>query len=960
MKIGVIPKTMTNPEPPDYAALIRAVTPNSERKHPEWLDPGQPLFSPKRGQGEVMSWMGNILIAKFPGYSIPVQFKNWQQSVETGEIAPVSAPASSSQSEEKGAGEVESASFCQVSAAEIAAIPQPKFRAIAQELASNLSAVRITPPASGSLDAIPKDLPSPLQNALRELRIHQLYSHQIEALDCLRKGCDLSIVTPTASGKTLCYNLAILEDCLKNPQTSALYIFPLKALAFDQFRKLQRIVDTFPPEQRVKVGQITGDTPPDKRLGLFVPHLPNILAVSPDLLHHQLSKIPRVSQWEPWRQFLQRLRWVVIDESHTYTGAFGAHFTNLMRRLRRAVDSVRGKSSKLQFICSSATIGNPRDMAMRFSGRTSQPDRLHLIEGSGAGSAGRTVLCLAPSDTANSEACKIVLSWLQQDLSGIVFCNSRGAVKKLVDLIQKESTRHVNSCLAEKVTAFYGSLKSDRRQNIISKLQRGKYRVIVSTSALEAGLDLPELDCCLVKGYPGSIMSFRQRLGRAGRINPGLVIFLPVAQSSLDYYYGKHPDKLLSGEVESAAFNPNYPTIVSKHIECCCVESGLPDVEVESRFDAAGGAVAEALLDQDRLFLSPNSTLRGWGEPHGRVNIRGNAIDTVQLIDENTEQSFEEMPRDMAYREVFPGAIYTAFDEGNRLVTYQCQSLDIDQNKAILYPFKEDPSLFTEPDLGLQIQLLENLLEAPRIIHTSLPEARLRLTLGWGEITSEVTGYKLCKREYRHTCMNVKCRCHQQLLNGKICTSCGRNLKSNEINTLIKSVPFNPPYQIQYQAPVVKVEVNSPLIAAITGEVDRHKASAKNQYGEDIPQELKGLFKTPPVAVALHSIAHQIQLAVPLVVLSSTRDVNCTVEQDDSGIVAYFFDTTDGGNGASEEIGKQLPLFAAKAMSLASNCECSDGCPKCLIQIGCPQQNQGLHKKVGLFLLEAIATNSSI
>ncbi|WP_333313505.1 element excision factor XisI family protein [Microcoleus sp. Z1_B5] len=193
---------MTNPEPPDYAALIRAVTPNSERKHPEWLDPGQPLFSPKYGQGEVISWMGNILIAKFPGYSIPVQFKNWQQSVETGEIAPVSAPASSSQSEEKGAGEVESASFCQVSAAEIAAIPQPKFRAIAQELASHLSAVRITPPASGSLYAIPRDLPSPLQNALRGLGIHELYSHQIEALDCLRQGGDLSIVTPTASGKT--------------------------------------------------------------------------------------------------------------------------------------------------------------------------------------------------------------------------------------------------------------------------------------------------------------------------------------------------------------------------------------------------------------------------------------------------------------------------------------------------------------------------------------------------------------------------------------------------------------------------------------------------------------------------------------------------------------------------------------------------------------------------------------
>jgi DEAD/DEAH box helicase domain-containing protein len=253
------------------------------------------------------------------------------------------------------------------------------------------------------------------------------------------------------------------------------------------------------------------------------------------------------------------------------------------------------------------------------------------------------------------------------------------------------------------------------------------------------------------------------------------------------------------------------------------------------------------------------------------------------------------MPRHLAYREVFFGAIYTAFDEGNRLVTYRCQSLDIDHNKAILRFFEEYSSLFTEPDLDLPIKLLEN-QEDPRIIHTGLPEARLRLTLGRGEITSQVTGYKLCKREYRPTCTNIKCRRHKQLLEGKICTFCGRTLKSLEMNTLIKSVAFNPPYQIQYQAPVVKVEVNPPLIAAITGEDNRQKASAISQYGNDIPQELKGLFVSNAVVVALHSMAHQIQLAVPLVVLSSTRDVNCTVEQDNSGIVAYFFDTTDGRN----------------------------------------------------------------
>ena len=210
-----------------------------------------------------------------------------------------------------------------------------------------------------------------------------------------------------------------------------------------------------------------------------------------------------------------------------------------------------------------------------------------------------------------------------------------------IAVIQKESTRPVKSYLAPKVTAFYGSLKSDGRPNIISQPGTGILKVTISTSALEAGLNLPELDCCLVKGYLGSIMSFHPRLGRAGRVSPGLVIFLPFSQNSLDYYYGKHPEQLLSPEVESAAFNPNYSTIVSKHLECCCVESGLPAVEVESRFDAVGGVVAEGLLEQQKLSISPNSKLRRRGEPYGRVNFRGSAIDAIELIDENTGESFE-------------------------------------------------------------------------------------------------------------------------------------------------------------------------------------------------------------------------------------------------------------------------------------------------------------------------------
>jgi len=294
-----------------------------------------------------------------------------------------------------------------ISPSQIQAIPDLNFRALAHELSSICTRVEVSDGQPGILHPLPMDLPPALTQALNRIGITNLYSHQIEALEILRSGLDLSIVTPTASGKTLCYNIPVLESCLNQPQTTALYIFPLKALALDQMRKLEHIVSVLPSTHLVRIGLMTGDTPKDERLRLFIPQPPNILAVSPDLLHHYLYNLRRREDGETWRQFLRRLSWVVIDEAHTYVGAFGAHFANLMRRLRVAVDRVGGNSNSIQFICSSATIGNPEEMALRFSGRTMTSERLRLIQRSGANTEGRTFLSLAPSSVANPDACKI-------------------------------------------------------------------------------------------------------------------------------------------------------------------------------------------------------------------------------------------------------------------------------------------------------------------------------------------------------------------------------------------------------------------------------------------------------------------------------------------------------------------------------------------------------------------------
>jgi len=950
---------MTESQPPDYAAIIRAAKSATPTEKPDFLAPGKTVHSPHYGTGEVIGILGNRLIVKFPGYSVPVQFSDWQQAVQSKEVVPETT-------EEKKFYQSETGIDFEI----IGAIEKPEYRAIASHFSANIADITIIPSSPGKRYQIPEDLPPALVQGLQRVGITSLYGHQLEALEQLRSGKDLSIATPTASGKTLCYNLAILESCLQQPMTGgtpvpmtgetpvprALYIFPLKALAFDQLRKLQRLVATFPHSQQLKVGQMTGDTSMGDRKKLFLPNPPHILAVSPDLLHYQLEKLRRRGEWQPWREFLRHLRWVVIDESHSYIGAFGAHFANLMRRLRRAVDEVGGNSEKLQFICSSATIGNPAEMAMSFSGRTHQPERLHLIARSDATASTQTILSFAPSDTANFDAYKIIISLLQENLRGIVFCNSRGAVKNLLSLIQRETARLGLGYLAQQVGIFYGSLKGDRRRNLIRQLETGSLKVIISTSALEAGIDLPELDFCLLRGYPGSIMSFRQRLGRVGRKHPGLVIFLPVAQNALDNYYGKNPKQLLEGEVESAVFNPNYPTILSKHLECCGAESGLPLQDIESRFGEKAGAIASALLEQEKLALSARDYLQAYGYPHKNVNIRGSNSLSVDLVNAETGEEFEKMSLDIAYREVFPKAIYTASDEGKSLLTYECEKLDLEKEKAYLKPLSEPPNIFTQAEQELEVKRLSK-LEETKIIDTALTEGRLRLRLYWGEITSLVPGYKVFIREYRLTCTNKRCPKYHQPLKGKTCSACSRKLHYAEIIQEKEKIKFSEPYRITYQAPLLKVEINPAVLDALFQEVLRLKKTVKEQQGDKIPDGLEYLWRSTPDWLALHSIGHLLSFALPLVVLSSSLDVNYLVQKegDRPTVVGYFFDTCDGGNGAAEAIFQHFPRLAAKAKSLAAACDCQFGCPRCLTQSECPQQNEGLHKEIGLFLLDAIA-----
>ena len=918
---------------PDYAALVKSasqITPTP----PEWLTARQQIYSPTHGFGSVTGVFGLRLIAEFAQES--VSFPNWENAIECKDIIKASELSLTN------------------SALNLEQILNPVFRSIAISMAKNINAVEVTPPSSGETETLPKDLPNSLKTALKAIGVKNLYSHQVESLTALRGGKDISILTPTASGKTWCFNVAVVEACLTSDAT-ALYLYPLKALAVDQISKL-RLLGEHLPENSIKVGLITGDTPISERERLFSPTPPQILGVSPDLLHYKLYSVRLKNESESFRQFLRRLKYIVVDESHTYVGTFGANFANLMRRLRVAVDSVGGDSNKLQWVFSSATIGNPAEMALRFSGREGTPEGLQLILSSGAKVAERTSLCLKPSNNANNDAAEIILAALEKQLSGICFCNNRASIKGLLSTIVEEAQKSGDSHLAKKVAIFYGSLQSDRRNDIIEQLKSGKIRWILSTSALEAGLDLPELDCCLIRGWPGSLMSFRQRIGRAGRLNPGLVIFLPVAQNPLDNYYGSNPNVLINSEAEKASFNPDYPITLAKHLMACAVESGIPVARLTHYFGERAGIVADALMKQNQLFLGANGQLSGRGYPHKEISLRGNTATSVKLTDSSTGKEFEEMPIDIAYREVFPGAIYSAQDTNGEIAKYISTALDVNQRMATLKPIDSSSSNFTVAETDLDISTIENLAN-PKIMPLSIP-GELKLTLGWGEIKSSVNGYKLYDKKYELTCTNSGCRNYHRPLSLKECTGCGNHLNNIELITVIDEVDFDSPYCTQYRTPMLKVEINGAAQSAILNQVEQLKEKVLRSNNENIPLSYSPLWEAKADFIAIHSLGHQIIFAVPMVILSSHLDVNFIVVNENNRSVGYFYDSIDGGNGCSEAIFHEFEKFAASAASLALTCSCEAGCPKCLHLHSCPQENSALNKIIGLQVLSALASTN--
>lgn len=565
--------------------------------------------------------------------------------------------------------------------------------------------------AATTAATVSPDLLAPaLQHLLGSAGIDGLYSHQHAAIESILTGNNTVIATPTASGKSLIYTLPFLQTLLVNSSTKALYLFPLKALAQDQLKTIENLWRLLPdsihgPQQPAAL--YDGDTTAYCRKKIRDRPCP-ILITNPDMLH--LSMLP---YHDRWGSFWADLKYVVIDELHTYRGVFGSHVAWVMRRLRRICELY---GSRPTFILTSATIGNPGEHA-----RLLIDAPVVEITRSGAGTAVRNVLLLNPLDSAASTATQLLEAAISRDLRTIVYCQSR----KMTELITIWTEQRLKD--RKGVIASYrsGFLPEERRA-IEARLAAGSLLGVISTSALELGIDIGNLDICLLVGYPGSMMATWQRAGRVGRKHRESLTVLIGHEDALDQHFMRHPDDFFDRAVEPVTINPGNPFIAGPQMICAAAERPLTG-EDRLLWDEGMKTIVERLTKGGQLLQSADGAT--WFSPRlypqRHVNLRGGGM-TLAILEQPHRKMLGEIDASRALRECHPGAIYLHMAR-----TYHVDSLDLEGREILVSAVS--PSYFTRVMADKNTEILE-IRDSTRIGAALVHYGTLR-------VTEKINGY---------------------------------------------------------------------------------------------------------------------------------------------------------------------------------------------------------------------------
>ena len=740
-----------------------------------------------------------------------------------------------------------------------------------------ITATRHFPARPPILVPFPASLDPRIGDALRARGISELYSHQAHAWDLIAKGQHVVVVTPTASGKTLCYNLPALQALVHQPDARILYLFPTKALAQDQLAELEALARELP---EMRMFTYDGDTPQDARRA--VRGRANLVLTNPDMLHSGI--LPHHTKWAT---LFQNLRYVVIDELHAYRGVFGSHLANVLRRLRRIC---RHYGSAPQFIMASATIANPGELASRLIG-----EPVEQITESGAPTGDKVFVCYNPPVVNQElgirapylgEAAKFAIRFLREKIATIVFAQSRLATEVLLTSIK--------SAVADKtgdsgiVRGYRGGYLPTRRRAVEKGLREGEVLGVVSTNALELGVDIGHLDVAVLAGYPGAIASLWQQAGRAGRRSGRSVAILVATSAPLDQFMVTHPEYLFGTPPEHARVNPNNSFILVNHLKCAAFE--LPIAEDE-RFGELDVRRFLAALDDEGVLHHAGRHWHWAAEtyPADHTSLRTVTTDNFLVIDTTARdekqtkrrQIIAEVDWGSAFATIYPKAIYLVESE-----PYEVQELHFrEDEEKVAYVKRVAVDYFTDAISAKGVWILQRLAEGP--------PAPYLAEQGEVLVAEKVVGFK------------------------KIKMGTLENVGSGEVE-----LP-----QQEMQTTAAWLTVGPETLARVSSS------------REELIDGLRA------VTYLLHHLA-------PIFLLCDIRDLGSWLGDTTpatSGAVAtrestkrrlmnaaqfnptiYLYDSHAGGIGLAEHVFEILPDLLRRGLETLETCACRDGCPSCV------------------------------
>ena len=544
--------------------------------------------------------------------------------------------------------------------------------------------------------------------ALRHFGIERLYSHQVEGINHLRNGANLLVSTPTASGKTLIYNLTVIEDILKRKTARALYIFPLKALEQDQMKGLLIWLKGI-GSMKIRAEIYDGDTPPYRRKKIRE-DVPEILFTNPDMLHRGI-----LAHHQSWEKLLKNLSFVVLDEVHTYRGIFGSHLNQVIRRLKRLCHLY---GSAPRFILLSATVNNPKTFGERLIGKS-----LEVVCSDGTPKAGRHFLFLNPGGSPDFYSARFLVDAVSHGFRSIAFTQAR----KVTELIHLWVSQ-IAPGLKKKISSYRAGFMPEERRRIERGLANGDLLGVVSTSALEMGIDIGYLDVCLLVGYPGTIFNTWQRGGRVGRSGRESMVVIVGKPDALDQYFMKHPEELFERSFEAAVLDPDNPYVVKAHLPCAAAERPL--TMADERYWPKDFALHLDTLERGGFL---NRTVEGkptWfssrRNPQLSVNIRSTG-ETYTIFEKETGQAIGTVAGTRAFKECHPGAIYLHLAR-----QYQVDRLVIDKRDVVVH--RSRLKYYTRIQSEKETEIVK--------VHRSRPKGQFLVREGELKVTEKVTGYE--------------------------------------------------------------------------------------------------------------------------------------------------------------------------------------------------------------------------